>query len=79
MPITRPQALVALHEAEKPVCHKLVSVKGGQALAGMRNCSGKVTYTDPQGRSYCKKHEPDDESKKNREAIAKVMGKTAAP
>lgn len=53
-------------------CSKIVEVRGGQALAASRNCSGKVVYIDPMGRGWCKRHEPDEERKSVWEKIAKI-------
>jgi hypothetical protein len=64
-----------LIESEKPVCHKTVDVRGGAAMAGVRNCSGKVVYTDHQGRGWCKRHEPDDERKAIWAGIGALLAK----
>ena len=54
----------------KQHCYKTVDVRGGQGLAATRNCACKVVYVDPQGRGWCRRHEPDDETKERWAKIA---------
>lgn len=52
------------------VCHKIVEVRGGQAFAASRNCSGRVVFVDHMGRGWCKRHEPDAETKARWQKLA---------
>jgi hypothetical protein len=56
-------------------CHKRVDVRGGAGYAASRNCAGKVVYVDPMGRGWCKRHEPDEETKERWVKIATVKPK----
>lgn len=47
-------------ETPKKPCSHTLHPKG---QSYPRNCAGKVTYTAPDGRTFCKRHEPDAERK----------------
>ena len=58
-------------------CHKMVPVKGGACLASTRPCSYKVAYTDHLGRNWCKRHQPDEETRERWNLIAETIKKNA--
>lgn len=60
-------------------CTKLVNVRGGQAMAATRQCSGKVVYTDHLGRGWCRRHQPDAETRERWRKIGEVIQKHSAP
>jgi len=62
-----------MNDATPMTCHKTVNNPGGQCLAATRNCSCKVVYVDALGRGWCRRHEPDEETKEVWTGIAEFV------
>lgn len=55
------------------VCHKTVNQRGGQCGAATRNCACKVVYVDHLGRGWCRRHQPDAETRERWNKIAEDL------
>jgi hypothetical protein len=55
------------------VCFHRVDVHGGSCLSASRNCACKVVYVDCFGRGWCKRHQPDEETRERWNKIADAV------